>query len=293
MTTYNSNLAQIAEALGCPTRENNGWRCLCPVHADRNPSLSISLAENGRLLVKCWSGCDGRKVLQRINSITGGGISVQTENTQVRPRDQRDSVAEWAKRLWFSSIPILHGDLASRYLLNRGLELTQFPKALRFKEKCRVTGEKEHSHLPALIARFDDEKGHFSTVHRIYLQEPGIKAQIQKPKRIASSPSPGGAIRLFPAGKELGIAEGIETALACSLATGIPVWAAYSSSLMPQVKVPNEVTTVTIFSDKDRSGAGQEAAFRLRENLLKRGLQVKTLIPPGDYGRDWLDVFNE
>lgn len=33
------------------------WRCLCPAHADRNPSLEISLAEDGKLLAKCWTGC--------------------------------------------------------------------------------------------------------------------------------------------------------------------------------------------------------------------------------------------
>jgi hypothetical protein len=44
---------------------------LCPAHADRNPSLSVTRGRNGSAIVKCFSGCDYRDVLQAL----GGGES--------------------------------------------------------------------------------------------------------------------------------------------------------------------------------------------------------------------------
>jgi hypothetical protein len=50
-------LAEIAAALGKPLRDGRGWKCLCPCHDDRAPSLSI-VEKDGKLLVKCRAGCD-------------------------------------------------------------------------------------------------------------------------------------------------------------------------------------------------------------------------------------------
>ena len=183
--------------------------------------------------------------------------------------------------------------LAARYLKNRGIDLSgKFPASLRYHPSCRVTGVPGITHLPALLARFDDAAGNFSTVHRIYLQEPGRKADIDRPKRICSSPAKGGAIKLFAATEQLGIAEGIENALACYLDTGIPTWASYSACLMPFVVIPPGVTEVVIFGDNDKSGAGQKAANQLQSRLVDQGFSVKTLIPPVA-GRDWLDIYSQ
>ena len=33
------------------------WVACCPAHADKHPSLAIKLCDNGKILIKCWSGC--------------------------------------------------------------------------------------------------------------------------------------------------------------------------------------------------------------------------------------------
>ena len=38
-------------------RGSGKWSACCPAHADRNPSLSIRLAGDERVLVHCFSGC--------------------------------------------------------------------------------------------------------------------------------------------------------------------------------------------------------------------------------------------
>ncbi len=40
-----------------------GWKARCPAHPDKNPSLAINEGDNGRLLIKCLSGCTAREVV--------------------------------------------------------------------------------------------------------------------------------------------------------------------------------------------------------------------------------------
>jgi hypothetical protein len=39
------------------------WMAKCPGHPDRTPSLSIATGRDGRVLVRCWAGCDTKAVL--------------------------------------------------------------------------------------------------------------------------------------------------------------------------------------------------------------------------------------
>lgn len=33
------------------------WLSRCPAHGDKNPSLTLHEAEDGRILCRCWAGC--------------------------------------------------------------------------------------------------------------------------------------------------------------------------------------------------------------------------------------------
>jgi putative DNA primase/helicase len=54
---------EIAAALGGATRNGAGWLACCCCHEDRSPSLSLKDGDDGKLLVKCFAGCDGRDIL--------------------------------------------------------------------------------------------------------------------------------------------------------------------------------------------------------------------------------------
>lgn len=41
----------------------NSWIACCPAHDDKSPSLSVREADNGTLLIHCFSGCDANSVL--------------------------------------------------------------------------------------------------------------------------------------------------------------------------------------------------------------------------------------
>ena len=51
----------IARALGKAKRSGDGWVCICPAHADRTPSLSIT-QKNGKLLWHCHAKCSQEAV---------------------------------------------------------------------------------------------------------------------------------------------------------------------------------------------------------------------------------------
>lgn len=57
---------QIARALG-GRRSGDGWVARCPVHADRNPSLSVT-ERDGKLLVHCHAGCPQRDVIEALKA---------------------------------------------------------------------------------------------------------------------------------------------------------------------------------------------------------------------------------
>ena len=41
----------------------SGWKSLCPAHDDENPSLSIDVRDNGRVLLYCHAGCPTDRIL--------------------------------------------------------------------------------------------------------------------------------------------------------------------------------------------------------------------------------------
>ena len=50
-----------------PTGRGFLARCPCPDHKDRNPSLSISQAEDGRILVYCFANCSIQEICEALS----------------------------------------------------------------------------------------------------------------------------------------------------------------------------------------------------------------------------------
>lgn len=42
------------------------WMACCPAHHDRSPSLTIHEAADGRILVKCWAGCEFSEIVEAV-----------------------------------------------------------------------------------------------------------------------------------------------------------------------------------------------------------------------------------
>lgn len=42
------------------------WTACCPAHDDRTPSLSIREADDGTVLLRCWSGCEFSEIVAAV-----------------------------------------------------------------------------------------------------------------------------------------------------------------------------------------------------------------------------------
>ena len=61
------NAENIATALG-GRKAGSGWMARCPTHDDREPSLSIRDADDGKVLLRCHAGCDQERVIATLRS---------------------------------------------------------------------------------------------------------------------------------------------------------------------------------------------------------------------------------
>jgi hypothetical protein len=58
-----SNLDSVLSRLKSVRRTRSGWQACCPAHDDRRPSLSLTQAPDGTLLLKCHAGCPTERIV--------------------------------------------------------------------------------------------------------------------------------------------------------------------------------------------------------------------------------------
>ena len=54
---------EILSRLERVSKAHSGWMARCPAHEDARPSLSVGAAEDGRVLLRCFAGCDLAAIL--------------------------------------------------------------------------------------------------------------------------------------------------------------------------------------------------------------------------------------
>ena len=59
-----ATIAEVAQQLHAKRTGKGRFLAKCPSHQDRKPSLAISLGKDGRILLKCWAGCETEAVLK-------------------------------------------------------------------------------------------------------------------------------------------------------------------------------------------------------------------------------------
>ena len=301
----------ILERLGVDQKVLSGKNQPCPVCPGGTDRFSFTDKwGNGDYYCRHCGPGDGFKLaeaclrlnfseaLDRVEEIVGAVQSLPQRHEHVPSSQFMKSLA---KKIWAESKPIQAGDPVDQYLTGRGLGMDRYPAMLRchpgldYYEKregdkrAKVVGS-----YPAMIAPMLGEDGHAVTVHRTYVSSGG-KAPLPDSKKVLNTFNTGPAIRLFAATDELAITEGIETALAVRLATGKPVWAAYSASNLEKIWVPVTVKRVCIYADNDSSFTGAAAAYGLAKRLrgVKRdeGAPEVQVFIPRHVGDDWADVF--
>ena len=193
---------------------------------------------------------------------------------------------ELLRQMYKDSKPLDGLCLASQYLRNRGLKT--FPPTLRYLPECFEPSTK--TRLPAMLATFSAADSEAITLQRTYLKAGGYKADLDHCKLTLTPKKPmsGGAVRLFPATVDVGLCEGIETAIACHERFDLPTWAVLSTSLMVAWEPPPGIQNILIFADNDQNYAGQKASYTLANKLYLKGYSASVEVP-AKAGTDFLD----
>lgn len=281
----------ISRALG-GRRTGTHWMAPCPGHEDRNPSLSIRDADDGKVLVHCHAGCDQALVIAELRSRDlwdGSGDNRRLPNQNrlsrspdVRPAEDCVNRTVSALRLWSSAVPAA-GTTAETYLRSRGIGVV-VPPSIRFHPRLRHPSGGVWCGLVALVTC--GHNGQPVAIHRTFLSHDGAGKAPVSPQKMMLGPCRGGAVRLAVAGTELMIGEGIETCLAAIQATGLPAWAALSTSGLRGLELPARLRNVTILADGDEPGGA--AAVDAARRWVVEGRVVRIARPPR--GMDFNDV---
>jgi putative DNA primase/helicase len=229
------------------------------------------------------TGMDFRQAAAKIEGVIGGA-AVSAAPAQRDERQRRENL----NKLWAESQPVRPSDPVSAFHTGRTLRLPKYPACLRYHPNVmhRDGATGEITFHPAMIAMVQDPDGRPSTLHRTYLTSAGRKASVDCPRKLMPGGlAKGGAIRLATAGEVLGIAEGIETALAASIVFDVPVWAAVNAGNLSAWCPPSGVKQVIVFGDNDPSFTGQAAAYALASKIKNIGVQADVQIPSA--GGDW------
>ncbi|MEQ1804291.1 MAG: toprim domain-containing protein, partial [Burkholderiaceae bacterium] len=256
----------LLKALGVDDKILNGKNQPCPTCGGTDRFQYTDKFLEGNYHCRSCGAGGGLKLAQGVLGIKFGELLDQIEHQLGTVKQQTPSgnacpspekMKRLCQRIWNEARSITVGDEVDRYLRNRGLQLSTYPRTLRFHPALgyfeKQTGQqrsKKVADYPAMLAVVQGCDGHAVTLHRTYLKD-GRKALGAQSRKVLSSGINGAAVRLFEPTDELAITEGIETALAVHLSTGKPVWAALSCGNMEKLWVPDSIARIRIYADND------------------------------------------
>lgn len=236
-------------------------------------------------------------------------VFIPQKPKEVKRTEMTSQEIETLRRVIETSHPMESGDVVWRYLVGRGLA----PRLVNAVMKEGLISANEalyhaptETKYPAMVVPVVSPLGQIVGAHRTFLIEDELghvsKIDHEHNKMLTGSFEDayiGSRIELGgPAGNAIGIAEGIETALAVN-AMGIHCWSVLNTAGMQSFIPPEGVKSVYVFADNDKSSGGQFAAYKCKERLTALGFEVKCYLPrphskDGNFAGksfDWLDHY--
>jgi hypothetical protein len=167
----------LAMALG-GRKAGAAWMACCPAHQDRDPSLAITDAKDGGVLVRCHAGCDQRDVIGALRA-RGLWEPARRHNGGRRRSDNHVAHTEAdfgavnrtkaALSIWQASRPAEETPVAV-YLRSRGITVTP-PPSIRFRAGLKHPSGSVWPAMVALVTSGAD--GTPLGVHRTFLDRAG------------------------------------------------------------------------------------------------------------------------
>jgi putative DNA primase/helicase len=142
--------------------------------------------------------------------------------------------------------------------------------------------------VPAMVSMMRDAiTGQQTGIHRTALADDGSAKRTMPdgmPAKMMLGPAKGAVVMLSNSAPDMGIAEGIETALSAQKIFGMPVWACMSAPGIAGLPALPGLRHLTIFADHDEAGlkAAKTCALRYQE----KGIDAEVRYPD-EAGEDW------
>ena len=272
-----------------PKRAKDGW---CILFGDRQGG-AFGCYRRG--LSETWQAQAQRPLTVAERSARARAIEQATKQRHAeRVARWADNLKRWAP-VWRSAEP-LRNCVAAHYMERRGFEVLSghWPQSLRCTRLDYWHDGIKLGTFPVMLSAVQGRHGRMVALHRTYLNDDATKANVPTIKKLSGAFGAvmGAAVRLFPAAERIGAAEGIETAVAACLGSGIPTWAAVSAGGLEAFVWPAPACDLFVFADNDENQRGQQAAQRLACRASSAGLAVRVLTP-SEAGSDWADVYAE
>lgn len=247
-------------------------RACCPAcgKGPKDKTLGITIEADGRGVAHCHR-CHYVATTQR--------AVIKPRPVPVRAAPlKHETLSLYGASLW-ESCSTLRGTMGEHYLKSRRCVLPPSDGDLRFHPSVKH-GPSGYVG-PALVALITDAVTREPmSLHRTWITPTG-KAEIDPPRLLLGNHrKAGGVIRLWPdeaVTDGLGIAEGIETALALAHAFK-PMWACIDAGNMDKLPVLAGIESLTIAADHDE--AGLNAAQACADRWTLSGVKVRVLRPP-------------
>jgi len=278
----------IAKALGNGKEQRNGtgWLTCCPVHGDKNPSLSVkdSTDSHGRpdVSVKCFAGagCDYKAVKDELRN---RGLLPEWKPPRSTGSVRNNRNNSLPAHIWETS---RHDQTAAETIQKafafRSIELEPIPPNIRLNNH-----KGQLSIACAMQSPLDENPpAKPQCVHLTLLDEEG-----KKKKRSETSPSTKyqgpktGLVVLLP-GKDnsrLVIGEGLETTLSARQAMGFSgMVCGDAGNMAGMTKMQAQFQEIFILVDSDANHAGQNAALKAAESIGKANKAAVWLVTPDD-----------
>lgn len=288
----------ILEALGIPEQFLSKRNGPCPQCGGKDRWRFTDHDERGRWwcnhcgsgdgfeLLQRFHGWDFKQTAQEVQKMLPGMPEPRTMDGETKLKIAREGL----NRFKAGVVKATESAQVERYLKSRGVHpppLLLAHHEAEYWQDGKMTGTYE-----AMVGVVSSPSGKPLTYHRTFLYS-GKKAPVTSPRKImpAAGDTTGSAIRLWPVAATIGIAEGIETALACHKLFGIPTWSVISAGGMERFIPPAGIEELVIFADRDKNYTGQAAAYACAKRLsleTKIHVTVKTPVDIGDFNDELL-----
>jgi phage/plasmid primase-like uncharacterized protein len=313
------NAQALARALGGVVSGRDHVLVPGPNHGPKDRSLAVKITGDDDFKVHSFAGDDWQDCRDYVRQRAGlpewqpgsgrqtsswpPERTAQTPKADTPPPEPEDWKVKHVSRTWAASQSI-KGTLAETYLKKRGLVLLPDvlrADALRFHPNCSVRYGGRGECLPAMTAAIrSNHSGDLQGVHCTFLDRDGTKAAMpdEGPSRRIYGNAKCGSVRLIHNAEicdGIGIAEGIETALAVMCMGWLPVWSVLSIPGLHSFAALFDCVTIWGDNDAEANGnPGQKAAIAAVDSLRAEGCEAVARLPAKTGSKsDWNDSIQD